>query len=321
MLGEQVATGAELLAQPLTGGTEANETVLYTVRYREPAQRTLRVVVKSLSGRPAREAQVYANLVQPYASALAPRLLAVKRDREHLFLVIEAVRPNRAWPWRDNAATVRLLHELGRFHARVEGRPVSMPGWDYDGELAESGQIAVDLLDQCRVAEEFRPLVRHLTVLRRFAENAGRLRRQLLVEAPFHGRPIHGDVHSGNALFRGSLPGRPVLFDWGRARHGSPLEDVSSVLQSLRQWEPEAMTAHDTLLRRYLSALGMDGRLTGGVRSAYWVAAACNILSGALTLHLGQALEHGRDERQKAEAVAMAQNCLRVVRRAHAWAF
>ncbi|MFD2649763.1 phosphotransferase family protein [Devosia albogilva] len=321
MLGEPIAAEANLQAQPLTGGTEANEAVLYTVRYRDPAQRTLRVVVKSLSGRPAREAQVYAHLVQPYAAALAPRLLAVKRDGDQLFLVMEAVRPNRAWPWRDNAATVRLLHELGRFHARVEGRSVSMPGWDYDGELAESGQAAVHLLDQCRAAEELRPLVRHLTVLRRFAENAARLRRQLLVEAPFHGRPIHGDVHSGNALFRGSLPGRPVLFDWGRARHGSPLEDVSSVLQSLRQWEPEAMSAHDTLLRRYLSALGLDARLADGVRSAYWVAAACNLLSGALTVHLWHALEHGGNEQQKAQAIAMAHNCLRVVRRAHAWAF
>src|SRR5919108_667753 len=82
-------------------------------------------------------------------------------------------------------------------------------------------------------------------------------------------------------VIRGRGPGsRAVLLDWARARRGSPLEDVSSWLQSLGYWELEARRRHDTLLRRYLKARAFAGELSRAVRDAYWLAAACNVLAG-----------------------------------------
>jgi hypothetical protein len=111
----------------------------------------------------------------------------------------------------------------------------------------------------------------------------------------------------------------PVLIDWGRARIGSPLEDVSSWLQSLGYWEPEARRRHDTLFAGYLSARGLERRLSADLRAAYWVAGACNALSGALQHHLWVA-RTGRDVSARASAARSARDWLRVIRRAAALA-
>lgn len=77
------------------------------------------------------------------------------------------------------------------------------------------------------------------------------MRRELLTFLPFGKVAIHGDVHTGNVLVRRHPGGaEPVLIDWGRARGGSPLEDLSAWLQSLGYWEPQARRRHDTLISR-----------------------------------------------------------------------
>jgi hypothetical protein len=113
---------------------------------------------------------------------------------------------------------------------------------------------------------------------------------------------------------------RVVLLDWGRARVGSPLEDVASWLQSLGFWEPEARRRHDTLLRRYLVARGLPRHLGPEVRDAYWLAAASNGLAGALRYHL--AVIDGWSQptaARRAHSVRAAADWLRVIRRADAY--
>jgi hypothetical protein len=115
-----------------------------------------------------------------------------------------------------------------------------------------------------------------------------------------------------------------VLLDWGRARIGAPLEDVSSWLQSLGFWEPEARRRHDTLLRRYLTCRGGPDRLDRGLRDAYWLAGACNALAGALRYQVAVAdgwrrpAARARAVAARAVAARAARDALRVVRRADA---
>ncbi len=111
----------------------------------------------------------------------------------------------------------------------------------------------------------------------------------------------------------------PVLLDWGRARLGSPLEDVSSWLICLRYWESEVQRQHDTLLATYLSALGLEGKVTSPVRAAYWVAGASNALAGALLHHVCVAEDERQSATRRKAAFRAAQDWLRVIRRAHAW--
>jgi carbohydrate-binding DOMON domain-containing protein len=110
-----------------------------------------------------------------------------------------------------------------------------------------------------------------------------------------------------------------VLLDWGIARLASPLEDVSSWLQSLGYWEPEARRRHDTVLTAYLSALGMNRTLTSSLRAAYWMAGGSNVLSGALLYHLDVAADQHRPQIQRAAAIKAARDALRVIRRTNAY--
>jgi aminoglycoside phosphotransferase (APT) family kinase protein len=98
---------------------------------------------------------------------------------------------------------------------------------------------------------------------------------------------LHGDVHSGNTAIRPAAGGpRAVLLDWGQASIGSPLEDVSSWLQSLSYWEPRVKRRHDTLLTRYFGCAGRGSRLDPELRKLYWLAAASNAMVGAPRYHL-----------------------------------
>jgi aminoglycoside phosphotransferase (APT) family kinase protein len=110
----------------------------------------------------------------------------------------------------------------------------------------------------------------------------------------------------------------PVLFDWGRARVGSPLEDVSSWLQVLGRWEPEAKRRHDTLLAHYLAARGLTASLTRSLRDAYWLAGASNALAGALLYHLATSVRPDISDQERWLARVAAADWLRVVRRADA---
>src|SRR5690606_30503670 len=98
---------------------------------------------------------------------------------------------------------------------------------------------------------------------------------------------IHGDVHPGNVCItaEGVVP-KVALIDWGRARLGSPLEDIASWLHSLGCWEPVARRRHDTLMRMYLESRREPLPFTGRLRADYWLASASNGLSGAIRQHL-----------------------------------
>lgn len=312
----------ELERKPF-GGREAIETALVTARYRDHRDRTatLRTVVKRLDGRPAREAAVYENLVAVHAPEIAPELLAARRlGPDKAIILLEAIRRTRAWPWRDAAATGGMLVRLGRFHTSVRTRDVALPEWDFEHEQMEMAGGAYMLLDQCRGDPELGDLARDLRVVQRMIEALPGLRRELMAEQPFGRRPIHGDVHPGNAMVRRRRgENEPMLIDWGRARMGSPLEDVSNWLQTLRYWEFEAQRLHDTLFRRYLSAFGMPRKLTNDIRAAYWIAGVSNALAGALLYHLSVVMDLQQSRANRATSYYVAHDWLRIARRAHAW--
>jgi hypothetical protein len=309
--------------KPLTGGLESPEVVRVTARYRDRSNRSrmFRFVLKQLHGRAAREASAYERLAARYAVDVSPQLHGVEHTApDRALLCIEVVRPISAWPWRHLPLAGELLARLARFHLAAAQAPPELPEWDYEGELCALAEATTTALDRCRPDPDLSALARSLPALNRIAVALPRFRAQLLSDRPFGSAPIHGDVHSGNALVRRRGRGEePVLLDWGRARIGSPFEDLGSWLQSLGFWEPEARRFHDTLLATYLSAFGAERKLTSQIRAAYWMAGASNALAGALLHHLSIV----GDERQKASRRAAAwrasNDWLRVIRRADAW--
>lgn len=307
----------------LRGGLESSSVDLVTTRFRATSNRTrmIRFVCKELRYRAVREAAIYSWLAAKHQGDLSPRLIAVEyAGPERALLWVEAVRRTRAWPWRNLAAADELLGRLARFHISSSGRTADLPEWDYDSELQGMAEATWAALDGCRTDPDACVLAGDLPALTRLVLLLPRLRRQLLSERPFVSSAIHGDVHPGNALVRrrGGAD-EPVLLDWGRARVGSPLEDVSSWLQSLGYFEETARRHHDRLLTGYLSALGLERKLTSGTRAAYWMAGASNGLSGALLHHLCLAQDERQSAASRANAVAAARDWLRVMRRADAW--
>jgi hypothetical protein len=325
MLAKLVSEPAQDLivqSKAIRGGVEASRVVLVTVRYgiQSGRPKMLRCVAKQLTGRPAREAAVYENLVPAHARHLAPQLLAVEHTANGgAILLVEAIRRVRAWPWRKTETTEELVTRLAEFHASAQHAAFLIPEWDYEVELGKTAEHTLLALERCRGDPDLSVLMRDLPALNKVVRSLPEIRRQLLAERPFGCRPIHGDVHPGNVLVRRRDGGdRPVLLDWGRARLASPLEDVSSWLQSLGYWEPEGRRRHDTLLAAYLSALGMNRTLTSSLRAAYWMAAASNVLSGALLCHLHGAADPQRPQAQRTAAIKAARDALRIIRRTNA---
>jgi len=317
------AQDVQIEGRPLRGGIEASGVTLVTVRYRNDSHREqmFRLVAKRLTGRPAREAAVYQHLVAAHGQHLAPRLVAVEESGPGgVLLLIEAVRRTTSWPWRSLKAGEELLARLAEFHAGAAGAATLVPEWDYEAELQAIAEQTRAALEQCRSDPDVAVLARDLPALNRVVRALPALREQLLSERPFGSRPIHGDLHPGNVLMsRRDGQDKPIFLDWGRARVASPLEDVSSWLQSVGYWELEGRRRHDTLLATYLSAFGMDRRPTESVRAAYWMAAASNALSGALLHHLHVARDCRQSSSRRAAATRAARDALRVVRRADAW--
>lgn len=313
--------GLILEVRALRGGLESAGVAEVTARFFDARDRprSFGFVVKCLGGKHAREADIYQRLVSPLGGSIAPALLAVEHEGPaRCLLFLEKVRPVRRWPWRDEEAARRLLGRLARLHATVppvQAREV-LSDWDYESELVERTRQAATILETLPREEGFLRLRRGLGSLRRVEEALPELRRQLLAFAPHGTVAIHGDAHPGNVLVRSG--DRPVLLDWGRARLGSPLEDVSSWLQSLGYWEPTAKRRHDTLLTGYLAARGLPARAGRELRDAYWLAGASNALSGALLVHLRNAVDAPRGSRQQTAAVQAAEDALRVIRRADA---
>jgi aminoglycoside phosphotransferase (APT) family kinase protein len=149
--------------------------------------------------------------------------------------------------------------------------------------------------------------------LERAAAALPEMRHQLFTA---YGRTlIHGDAHPGNVLLR---RGTALLIDWGRARAGSPLEDVSSWVQTLGVWEPEARRGHDTLLARYVRARDLGHGLDGHLRQAHWIAGASNALAGALRYHLFVISDRSQTPRRRVDSWRAVAHWLRIIRRADA---
>ena len=321
----QAPRGLRLQVKALRGGLEAWAVLRVQADFRNSRGRrqTYYMAVKRLDGTRAREASVYDKLVVRYAQTIAPRVLDVDHQgSEQSILYLEWVRPVTHWPWRELSTAEKFMGQLARLHMSTASDDVAaaLPQWNYDAELKRSSETTLELLARCRRHPEFAPLGRLLAPARHVAEALPELRQQLLAFTPLGRVAIHGDVHPGNVIVRRRGGNEePILIDWGRARAGSPLEDLSSWLQSLSYWEPRARLRHDTLLGSYLSARGMERRLSSNLRTAYWLAGASNALSGALEYHLSLLLgQTPATVLRKQAAAQSARDWLRIVRRAAA---
>ena len=309
----------------LRGGLEAAGVERITARYRdrEGRERVLRVVAKRLLGATSREAAVYERFTAPHAAALSPRLLAVDRaGPEQVVLYIEALRPTSAWPWGERHAAQRVLQRAAQLHTGDTGRDAlaAIGAWDYERELRHAATLTLERLEDVRRQPALWTFGGALRWTRRIVGALPGLRRQLLASEPFGTTVIHGDLHPGNVVLRRERGADdPVLLDWGRARLGSPLEDVSCWLQSLGTWEPEARRRHDTLLSGYLRAHGTGRRLDAELRATYWLAGASNALSGALTYHLSVLLDARLPGATRTRAAHSAREWVRVLRQAAAY--
>lgn len=306
----------------LRGGLEAASIDHVTAHYLdvEGRERPFTVVLKRLTGSAIREAAVYEGLVVPHAGDLAPHLYdVVGTGTDCVTLCLEALTPVSTWPWGERRAAHSVLAAAAALHIRAPDALAlaALRAWDYEAALQAAAASTLELLEQLRRQRGLWNFGGALRWTRRVVATLPELRRQLLGFGPFGSAVLHGDLHSGNVVLRDSPePGVPVLLDWGRARVGSPLEDVSSWLQSLGTWEPEARRGHDTLFVGYLAARGMEARLNADMRAAYWLAGACNALAGALGYHLSVMLDPSVPSEGRASAAGQVREWVRVLRRA-----
>lgn len=309
----------------LRGGLEAASVSHVVARFGDRAGRrhVFSFVEKQLSGRAVREASVYA-LLPRMPEGLAPRLFAseglapARPDTpERVVMYMEPVRTARVWPWSDTDTSRRVLERVASLHLVDPRAYAALPAWDYEEELLGSALHTLAALERGRHNPEWRALLGPLAPVRRLVLSLRRLRHELATST-LGTALLHGDLHSGNALIRRRARAEvPVLLDWGRARVGSPLEDVSSWLQSLGYWDHETRRRHDTLFGHYLGTVGRSAKLTTELRESYWLASASNVLAGALAYHLHQ-LHLSDDASTRARAAHAVRDGLRVLRRAHA---
>jgi hypothetical protein len=312
-------SGLRLEVRALPGGL-SSAVALVTARLPDGGgPRRIAFVAKLVDGGvTAREAAVYQQLSTSVARGFSPELLGAQRlAGRRWILCLERIVPVHRWPWADKAHTARVIERLARFHEEID-LCASLPAWDYEAETVASARATLALAE--RLPRDTAPsLARTLPALRRVVQTLPAMRRQLLAFHPLGSTVIHGDVHPGNVLVRWRNGfSEPVLLDWARARVGSPLEDVSSWLQALGYWEPEAKRRHDTLLAGYLAARGLAPALTRSLRDAYWFAAASNVLAGALGYQLSEATRTEAAREARAAAARNAADWLRVIRRADA---
>lgn len=309
--------------RPLRGGLSAPAVAGLRASYRDRSgrRRRARLVLKYLGGSATRERRIYEDIVAAHAASMSPRLIgAVDFSAQRAAILLESVR-RLTWPWRDPRAAQVVLERLASFHvsARASRATPAVADWDYEAALRGSAERTYESLLECRARPELAVLVKAAPATKRLVLALPQCRAALLGVQPFGPCVVHGDVHPGNVLIRsGGSRFAPVLIDWERARPGSALEDVSSWLQSLGFWEPEARRRHDTSFASYLSALGLERRLSSSLRAAYWIAGASNALAGALDYHLRGAL-HSLDGGQRAACARAALSWLRVLRRADAF--
>jgi aminoglycoside phosphotransferase (APT) family kinase protein len=310
----------EVAERPLRGGIDGASVVELVARFVDARGRRgiLRVVAKHLRGAAVREAAVYERLLSRHAPAVAPPLLATVASEGEVVLYMTAMPRRAAWPWRDARRVEGVLRTTAALHAAPAAADV--PPWDYEAELTRRAGEASAAAARARLVPETAFVGGSLASLRRLVDALPAWRRALLA-GPLAPCAIHGDLHSGNVVAGGGSAPAVTLLDWGRARVGSPLEDVCSWLQSLAFWEPVVRQRHDTLLHAYLDARGVRGFASTAVRESYWLAGASNALSGALAYHLGIATTAGLPAGTRARSLAAARDWLRILRRADAvWA-
>jgi Ser/Thr protein kinase RdoA (MazF antagonist) len=313
-----------LRVTPLTGGLVSESVQSVAAHYVDGRGRARleRFVVKQLAGEARREAAIYRGLMRSAVRQLAPALVSIDAD-EHgtVQLVIQQVVPCHRWPWRDVSAVTSVLHTLAVLHQAKAPSTLTayISDWDFELELQARAARLIERLEQQRTALRVAGVDLRLALLRRLGARLPVWRRQLLRFSPLPSTIIHGDVHSGNVVLHAhQAKHAPLLIDWARARMGSPLEDVSSWLQSLSFWEPVARRRHDTLLGKYLSARGLSATLTRDLRNAYWCAAASNCFAGSLEYHVELASAREVPPSERLAALRAVRDQLRILRRAEA---
>ena len=305
--------------RPLRGGLDSKGVFHVRAKFRgacdKPMARSF--VIKQVAAQENREAEIYATVLSRISPNYAPALLWCHENGEDHLLFLEAVQPATAWPWRNTHQTHQVLAALAEFHQhKFSGEA---PQWDYEESLLEQGRKLIDLLQSTDPNGDLGFARKFLPAVRRLVQSLPEFRRQILEDGPLPSTFIHGDVHPGNVMLRKQRSQlQPVFLDWGRGRVGSPLEDVSSWLQSLGYWEPEARRRHDTLLSAYLRARGFPGHISRAIRDAYWLAAASNLLAGAAVYHYVVANDPVSDPASRERARHALRDCLRVFRRADA---
>lgn len=302
--------------QPLRGGLESAGISRAVVRAGD-GRPIGSFVVKPLRGDALREYGVHCALRRSDCGSAAPRLLGFRQTAPHAgYEFLEWVEAAGRWPWKDQRSVALVLEQLARLHS-CDPAPFekALGSWDYGSELNDSARTTIDVFRSAYVAGirvSRRPM---LPTLGRVAHALPKIREQL---AAFMGRgAVHGDAHPGNALIRKhGAPKTALLLDWGRARLGSPLEDVCSWVQSTAFWEPEARRRHDTLLVRYREYRGLAPKLSRDFRDACWLAAGCNAFAGALRYHLAVAADPAQNGGDRWNSYRAAADWLRIIRRA-----
>lgn len=311
----------ELVSSEARGGLESRAVKRVQVRGRDPSgnPRSLRLVVKQLEGINRREAGVYRELLSQLEMRIAPNVLRVEQyPKTGVILFLEDVQATRRWPWRELPSSAAVLQQLAGFHEVSQESAAVLPPWDYESALLKSAVATLEGLQQLHRHPEFAWMRRSLKSADRLVSALPNRRAELLDFEPYGSGPIHGDVHPGNVILRSRRNcDQPVLIDWARARMGSALEDVSSWLQSLAYWEPEARRRHDTLLMSYVRARGHEPRLSSSLRGAYWMAAGSNALAGALRYYCWKA-DAANDLSQRSRAIHAVRDWMRMVERADA---
>lgn len=300
----------------LSGGISAESVVAVLAVYEDAAgdRGVLDIVVKELRGAARREAAIYRALGSRQL-AFAPRVLAFWGDAGVSILAMERIAAAERWPWRNTARAEAVLRVAAELHAAT----LACAGpRSYEDELCA---VALETVDAVAAAGRSGAMGIHpssLRAARRLVGAVSAIRREVVSGGPFPPTFIHGDLHSGNVVLarrRGLL--QPVFLDWGRARIGSPLEDVASWVQSLGCWEPEARLRHDTLVMAYLRARGCTA-LSPRVRQSYWLAGASNAFAGALLHQLGIAASRSAPPAARGRALRVVHDWLRIIRRAEA---
>jgi hypothetical protein len=238
--------------------------------------------VKQLPAAFAREGDVYDALWKHLEQPPAVRMFGQDVCGNATYLYLEHAASFSPWPWSDIALSASVCRELAQLHEALCLR-CEVFSWNYDDELIRSAEDTLDLAAAARNSAG-RRVWRRLGDLRRVVHALPRIRRRLRSNGL---TVIHGDMHPGNVILRRAEQSvGVVLIDWGRARIGSPLEDVASWLHSLGCWEPQARKRHDTLMRAYLEARRVPCAFNSDLRNDYWFASVSNGLSGAIRYHL-----------------------------------